>query len=104
MAKIDYIKCPSCGMVINYNDALHQKCSYCGNENLMAEKASGSKVPCSGGLDNREVFANGLIELWPHLMRLTQLDVINRLRAQPQAMLKPMQLQILEANLKTQQG
>jgi hypothetical protein len=42
--------------------------------------------------------------LWPHLKRATQLDVINRLREQPKAMLKPMQLQILEANLKTEQG
>lgn len=68
------------------------------------DEANGSKSALSAGLDNREVFANGLIELWPHLRRATQLDVINRLREQPKAMLKPMQLQILEANLKTEQG
>lgn len=63
-----------------------------------------SKSALNELLDNREVFAKGLMELWPHLRRATQLDVINRLREQPKAMLKPMQLQILEANLKTERG
>lgn len=68
------------------------------------DKTSVSAVASNDGLDNREVFGLGLTVLWPHLKRATQLDVINRLREQPKAMLKPMQLQILEANLKTEQG
>ena len=66
--------------------------------------AKAQPKPLNELLDNREVFANGLIELWPHLRRATQLDVINRLREQPKAMLKTAQLQILEANLKTFRG
>lgn len=60
-----------------------------------------SKSALSGGLSNA-MFLNGLLELWSHLKRATQLDIINRMRAQPKAILTPMQLQILEANLKTE--
>ena len=81
-----------------------QFCPMFETNSLTNKKEPVAKLHCSDGLDNREVFAKGLIELWPHLKRATQLDVINRLREQPKAMLKPMQLQILEANLKTEQG
>ena len=67
-------------------------------------KEDDSKSALSEGLDNREVFASGLIELWPHLKRATQLDIINRLREQPKAMLKTGHLGVLEAKLKTEQG
>ncbi len=69
MGKTEYIKCPSCGMVINYKDALHQKCSYCGNENLTAQKDAVAEVCCNDGLvatvegmDNVEHFICWLID------------------------------------------
>lgn len=87
--------CPGCDRPENDHDP---QCIFLSFKNVNRPS------PLSAGLDNREVFADGLIELWPHLKRATQLDVINRLREQPKAMLKPLKLQVLETNLKTEQG
>ena len=73
----------------------------CDKLTLVGSVQDSSKSALSGGLSNA-MFLNGLLELWSHLKRATQLDIINRMREQPKAILTPMQLQILEANLKTE--
>ena len=48
--------CPSCEKPINYDDAFHQKCNYCGNENfLRAKTESGPQVPYTDGLSAEDI-------------------------------------------------